>query len=468
MDTPPSVAKRCTSLNAFPPSLKDSVCYSPSVSVRQSMLRVGVFCVAGVAAGVALGRFLSRRHAILRLRLQLAAASFTLKNVRVPCGLLPLSAIGRLTADEEGLVHCDVTVADGKIADVGPAENKSAGVDCGGCVLVACWTDAHTHMVKTHTHPRARNPTGSINDALATEVDDQPRWLSCACCGPVTFGAGSPPPGPPPAENDVERRMEFAAASAYHHGTRALRTHLDGTNSPDPKLRAAVYAAFDACRARWAAKGMHMQGVANLYLPLWTNRALAEQHVAEAVRHEGVLLGAYCGNVNGTPVHETAAAFDALFGYAQAHGLQVDLHIDETNDPGCCALMPLVDALTRARAGGYAHPVLLGHCTSLTLQSDATKAAVIRGLAALDAVSVVCNPMTNLGLQDRRGSAAPHCSPIDADVPRTPLWRGLTLVQELAAANVIVGAASDNVSRASAAFARRKPCVQPTAQDGEP
>ena len=39
----------------------------------------------------------------------------------------------------------------------------------------------------------------------------------------------------------------------------------------------------------------------------------------------------------------------------------------------------------------------------------------------------------------------PHCAPIDANTPRTPLWRGLTLVQELEAAGVNVGAASDNV-----------------------
>lgn len=46
---------------------------------------------------------------------------------------------------------------------------------------------------------------------------------------------------------------------------------------------------------------------------------------------------------------------------------------------------------------------------------------------------------------DRRGSAADHCQPIDADAPRTPMWRGLTLVQEMRAAGINVAAASDNV-----------------------
>jgi cytosine deaminase len=115
--------------------------------------------------------------------------------------------------------------------------------------------------------------------------------------------------------DSVVRRMDFALASAFHHGTRAIRTHLDGTNSPDPNIRATVYAAFSVCRRKWSARGMQVQGVANLYLPLWRNKALAEQHVAEAIQHEGVLLGAYCGNVAETPEHETLEALDALFRY---------------------------------------------------------------------------------------------------------------------------------------------------------
>ena len=417
----------------------------------------------GVAAGAALGAWLGRGNALLRLRLRLAAAlarTVVLSNVRVPLSLLPPESRERLAVDAEGLVLCDVSLTDGTICGVGPPASSPASglttatVDGGGAVLVACWADAHTHLVKTHAHPRTRNPTGSISDALAVECEDQPRWAACPCCRPIAFGGGGAKTAtadgdvacvPCPRATDVERRMEFAIASAYHHGTRAMRTHLDGTNSPDPKLRATVYAAFAACRARWAARGLELQGVANLYLPLWREAALAQSHADEAAAVEGVILGAYCGNVADTPDEETAEALDSLFGHARRLGLQVDVHIDETNEPRCCCLLPLVGALGRARAAGYTLPVVLGHCTSLALQSDATKRAVISGLKGLGAVSVVCNPATNLGLQDRRGSAAPHCAPIASDTPRTPLWRGLAPIQELEAAGVRVAAASDNV-----------------------
>ena len=432
------------------------------LATRGDLLTVGLATAAvGAAVGVIIGRWCGSPHALLRLRLRLARSSFIMGNVHVPSALLPSSLSPTLLPDSEGLVRCDVCVERGKIVAVTPRSDptprrmRGGEIDMKGAVVVACWADAHTHMVKTHGHPRSRNPTGSISDALATEVDDQPRWAACRCCRPIAFGRGGAASAaadnddacvPCPNARDVERRMEFALASAYHHGTRAVRTHLDGTAAEDAKTRATVYAAFRACRARWAPRGLAVQGVANLYLPLWRIKALADKHVAEAVAYEGVLLGAYCGNTAETPEAETAEALDALFGYAQAHGgLMVDLHIDETNDERCCCLLSLTLALRRARAAGYSGRVLLGHCTALALQPSARRDEVICALATLGAVTVVCNPATNLGLQDRRGSQAPHCAPIDARVPRTPLWRGLTLIQELAAAGVRVGAASDNV-----------------------
>ena len=419
---------------------------------------------AGVAVGIALGRWISRKHAILRLRLRVAAVSsrtLAPTNMRVPVGLLTSYFRNRMRADPEGLVLCDVgvDVASGQISSIDPPGTLTSGarIDGRGSVLTACWTDAHTHLVKTHAHPRCRNPTGSISDALAVECDDQPRWAQCPCCGPVAFNGGTGEEQGakdedaactpcPLHKTDVFRRMDFALQSAYHHGTRAVRTHLDGTNNTeDANLRETVYGAFEMCRKKWGARGLQLQGVANLYLPLWRDAELAKKHVAEAVSHDGVLLGAYCGNVATTPEAETAEALDALFAHAHAHNLQVDLHIDETNDPNCCCMLRLVSSLRRARDAGYVQPVLLGHCTSFALQSEAVRGQVIDGLRALSPLSVICNPSTNLGLQDRRGSAAPHCVPVEAETPRTPIWRGITLIQELAAVGLRVGAASDNV-----------------------
>ena len=463
---------------------------------------------AGVAAGALLTRFACEPDARLRLALRLGATmgDYVLRNARVPASLLPPSYAA--WADAEGLVHCDVRITRGAVAGISVAgTERGIGVEMRGCIVVACFVDAHTHLVKTHAHPRARNPTGSINDALATELEDQPRWAACACCRPDAMGGGADnarfAADGGPCENavDVRRRMDFALATAYscradtslmnrgdaaagdadrprrsdaaagdadrprrsdaaagdaessvetgarlryHHGCRAIRTHLDGTNSEDPRVAATVYAAFVRCRDAWKRRGLFVQGVANLYLPLWAGAFGfdAEAFADEAASHEDVVLGAYCGNLAETPEDESEAHFRALLEHARTRKLPVDLHVDETNDARSRGVAVFARALQAARAKGYSEPVILGHATALALQPDAV--AISASLAGLGC-TVVCNPSTNLGLQDRRGSAPPHNVPIDRSMARTPRWRGLTCVQELKAAGVAVAAASDNV-----------------------
>ena len=87
---------------------------------------------AGIAVGIALGRWLSRKHAMLRLRLRVAAVSsrnLALSNVRVPLGLLASPLRRRLGADAEGLVLCDVGVdlACGQISAIDAPDTLRTG-----------------------------------------------------------------------------------------------------------------------------------------------------------------------------------------------------------------------------------------------------------------------------------------------------------------------------------------------------
>jgi cytosine/creatinine deaminase len=80
------------------------------------------------------------------------------------------------------------------------------------------------------------------------------------------------------------------------------------------------------------------------------------------------------------------------------------------------------------------------------LQEPAVQRRIVSDLAELDDVAVVVNPFTNLGLQDRqRHHRHRDGSSLSSPPPRTPQWRGLTLLQELQHAGVNVVCASDNV-----------------------
>jgi cytosine deaminase len=377
--------------------------------------------------------------------------SLVLENVRVPVAvvqdLVAAAAAADVdvvaTADEEGLCQLNIRIRAGRIVAVDVASTSERGssrssgsaaffssvwiVNCGGAILMPCFYDAHSHMVKTETVPRNRNESGTMSEAMfVNEISDWPRYKQDS--------------------TDVYRRMEFAAKCAIHHGSRAIRTHLDGTaNFDDPEVQQIVFDAFDAIRDKYQAE-LTIQGVANLYLPLWSDSFLALPFAERAKSHDNTVLGAYCGNNAETPDEETIQHLVNLFRIAQQlENMDVDMHMDESNDPSCCTLRPMCIALAQARNSGYSGRVVLGHCCALSLQEPAVQQDICRKLAALGNVYVVANPFTNLGLQDRSGSTAPLSKPIPKLLPRTPQWRGVTCIQELRAAGVPTAAASDNV-----------------------
>lgn len=407
--------------------------------------------------------------ASLRAALAAPPERWVLGGCRVPA--VELAALHGLELDADGFARCDLHVSRGTIVAVAPATaGETARVRMGGRVVLPRFADAHTHVHKAHLIGRCANPSGTMNDALRREPLEAARWA-----------AESPSPAA-----SLSLRYEFSLRAAYAHGSRALRTHLDGVQHEAalPGLRAAIYAAFAAARARWLPRGLELQGVANLFLPHYAgamggSEAAAAAHVALAAGTEGVVLGAYCPRPDPSdPACDVAAVqgwLAALFAHAKAQPrdprgpgcpgfaadlcreLDVDLHIDEHNSGPFAhlALPALCGALEAARADGYNGRVLLGHCTALSLglegasaADDEQRIALIGRLGALGGrVSVVLNPTTNLALQDRQGTAPPigQAVPPASDGPRTPRWRGLTAVQELARAGVRVCAASDNV-----------------------
>ena len=139
---------------------------------------------------------------------------------------------------------------------------KSEGIDCNGCLVVACFSDSHTHLA--HAHPRAER-RWKINGALAQGRG--PAALGgVACCGPCFVGGFKtrekvPRPRSVCEADDVKRRMGFGPRQPASTGRKPSRTHLDGTAADDQKLVNAVRHSGNFERAR---RRTHCPG-ANLY-----------------------------------------------------------------------------------------------------------------------------------------------------------------------------------------------------------
>ena len=118
---------------------------------------------------------------------------------------------------------------------------------------------------------------------------------------------------------------------------------------------------------------------------------------------------------------------DQVFSHAEARGLDIDLHVDESGDAGARALIEVARTALRRK---FRNRIQCGHCCSLSVQPEVLARETIAAVAEAG-IAVVTLPMCNMYLQGR----APA---------RTPRWRGVTLVHELRAAGVPVSVASDN------------------------
>eukprot|EP00403_Amphidinium_massartii_P037018 CAMPEP_0178445902 /NCGR_PEP_ID=MMETSP0689_2-20121128/40463_1 /TAXON_ID=160604 /ORGANISM="Amphidinium massartii, Strain CS-259" /LENGTH=532 /DNA_ID=CAMNT_0020070581 /DNA_START=75 /DNA_END=1673 /DNA_ORIENTATION=+ len=330
-------------------------------------------------------------------------------------------------ADEEGNVHADMLLKGGKIAAVAspgclPDCEGASAIDMQHRLVWSCFCEPHAHLFKTQACPRCPNPTGAMNDSRHCEASDRP-W----------------------SYDDIRRRMEFTLKCSLAHGVRLIRTHLDGCEDDRPEQRAACWKAFDTLRSDFEG-AIELQGVANLFLPMWSSELHRERHLKEILaRRPHVILGAYCGAIREDDFENALTHFRTLFALACEHKLPVDLHIDETNDPSARGLLAALTALQEVRSQGYSCPVLCGHCCALTRVPEGVLQQTIDAMVKATGIVVAANPPTNLWLQDRRGQDEAVGVAIPEDIPRTPLWRGLTACQELQAAGVEVGIGGDNV-----------------------
>jgi cytosine deaminase len=305
----------------------------------------------------------------------------TLANVTVPACLL---------GQPGSLVRTSLSIAGGRIA-----EGPFAPVDMGGAMVLPCFVDMHTHLDKGHIWPRAANPDGTFMGALTTVGRDRAANWSA---------------------EDVRARMTFGLRSAYAHGTRAIRTHLDSLAPQD----AISFGVFREVRAEWADR-IDLQAACLVGCDTM-NPDGAFAITADIVAEAGGVLGMVT-----YPIPDLKEKLLAFFRMATARGLHADFHVDETGDPSVATLRMIAETVLET---GFDAPVTVGHCCSLAVQDEA-EAMHTLDLVAKAGLHVVSLPMCNLYLQDRTAH-------------RTPRWRGITLVHEMKARGINVSFASDN------------------------
>ena len=326
-----------------------------------------------------------------------SSGCYVLSNARVHASLTT-APMG--PGDADGFVLADIAVADGAISGIArrtaDRPTPPRAVDLAGRIVMPCFVDCHTHLDKGHIWHRQPNPDGTFMGALeAVGADRAANWTAA----------------------DVEARMEFGLRSAFAHGTKAIRTHLDSIHPQET----ISWPVFQTLRQHWAGR-IELQASSLIGIDGVRDAAFFAA-LADRVAEAGGILGAVT-----YMVPDLEDLLDVVFRAAIDRGLDLDFHADETDVVAAVSLKKIAEKAIEHRFDGR---ILVGHCCSLARQPDDHVLDTLDKVASAG-LAVVSLPMCNMYLQDRRHDGT------------TPRWRGVTLLHEMKARGIPVAVASDN------------------------
>ena len=297
-------------------------------------------------------------------------------------------------------VAVDMGVRDGKVVSITANDPASAPGDIEGGMLCSHFAEPHVHLDATQLGARMPNRSGTLFEGIDN-------W--------AVLRADLTP-------EDVRQRALKTIRWYVSHGTTRIRTHVDTASRPAAEALLALRADL---------KGSDLVGIpVELQVVAFPQEGILSSAQRRADWEAVVAMG--CDAVGCIPHYEANQetgdeTVRMCFDLAEQHGIQVDLHCDETDNPNWRALL---EVCRQTKQRGYGGQVVAGHCTAMHSWPDDLADRAIA--AVVDAgVQVVTNPLDNIVLQGRSD--------------RYPKRRGLTRVDELWAAGAMVGIGHDSV-----------------------
>ena len=308
-----------------------------------------------------------------------------------------------------GDVRADVAIAGERIAAIG-GRFEGPELDAGGRLELPAFVQPHIHLDKALTGPLlGPNRTGTLAEAIA---------LSHRVKRAATV-------------EEVRARAGEVIRAAVIAGTTAIRSHVDVDTIGGLKgVRGVAAARADH------AELCEIQIVAFPQEGIWRDPG-TDVLMREAMREGADVVGGMPHWEDG--LEEARRHIEFCLDLARRHDADVDMHVDETDDPYWRSFEILVEEAERR---GWGPRTIAGHVCAMASWEDEYAAAMIRR-AARAGVMVATNPPTNLMLQGRGD--------------REPRRRGIPRVKELLAAGVTVAAGQDCVDDAFYPFGTADP-----------
>ncbi len=311
----------------------------------------------------------------------------------------------------EGL--CDLGIADGYFVSIGKgtaSPNAVLTLDAEGRMAVPGFVEPHIHLDKALISERAPvNVSGTLPEAIEILWEVKRNYTV----------------------NEISDRASRVLEQALANGISMLRTHVDvdpigGTRPSEGLIRA---------RDRF-------RDLMDIQIVAFPQEGIVKSPGTEALMREVMKSGVDI--VGGMPFNEASPAdsrrhIEIVFDIAREFDADIDMHVDETDDPMARTLEVLAELTIE---NGWQGRVTAGHTCALASYPRDYADHVI-GRLRQASVNMIANPATNLMLQGR----------LD-DYPKR---RGVTQVKELLAAGVNVACGQDCVHDTFYPFGQNDP-----------
>src|ERR1700674_3746054 len=296
---------------------------------------------------------------------------------------------------------CDIGIANGHFVSIGQctlSSNAGLTLDADGRMAVPGFVEPHIHLDKALISERAPvNVSGTLTEAIEILWEIKRNYTI----------------------EEIADRASRVLARAIENGISRLRSHVDvdpigGTRPAEGLIRA---------RERFG-------DLIDIQIVAFPQEGIVKSPGTEALMREVMKLGVDV--VGGMPFNEASPQdsrrhIEIVFDIARQFDADIDMHVDETDDPASRALEVLAELTI---ANGWQGRVTAGHTCALASYPRDYADHVIGRLRQAN-VNMIANPATNLMLQGR--------------LDEYPKRRGVTQVKELLAAGVNVACGQDCV-----------------------
>jgi len=303
----------------------------------------------------------------------------------------------------------DFAFADGRYTEI-PANADLGGariIDAKGKLAIPGFIEPHIHLDKALINEDVRvNKSGTLTEAIEIIWERKRQYTV----------------------DDIVDRAGRVIRSAAANGITRMRSHVDVDTIGGLRPLEGVLEV----RRRYA-------GLVDIEIVAFPQEGILRNPGTASLLRQAMELGADL--VGGMPFNEAAPQdsrehIRIAFDIAQEYDADVDMHVDESDDPGARTLEMLAEATIER---GWRGRVTAGHTCALAAYPDDYAKHVIT-LVKKAEINVIMNPATNLMLQGR--------------LDRQPTRRGITRVKELLAAGVNISFGQDCVKDTFYPFGR--------------